>query len=146
MPRIKLTEQLVYEFYCPITVRVTDLNYGGHLGNDTLVSYLHQARADIFRNLGYGELDLGDGQTGIIMADLCVNFVTEGFMFDEIALDSHIADVNQKSLRIFHRLRKRQELVALAETGILAFHYPTRQTVPWPKAFLQAITEYQAKF
>ena len=32
----------------PLTVRVTDMNYGRHLGHDALVSLLHEARMQAF--------------------------------------------------------------------------------------------------
>lgn len=35
----------------PLTVRVTDMNYGRHLGHDALVSLLHEARMQAFAAL-----------------------------------------------------------------------------------------------
>ena len=43
----------------PLTVRVTDMNYGRHLGHDTLVSLLHEARIQAFAALGLTEWDMG---------------------------------------------------------------------------------------
>ena len=44
MARIKLEmpEQFMGSFQVP--VRITDINYGNHLGNDAFVSILHEAR------------------------------------------------------------------------------------------------------
>jgi acyl-CoA thioesterase FadM len=44
MPRIKLKPLSEYSFHTDIVVRTTDLNYGGHLGNDKLLSLIHEAR------------------------------------------------------------------------------------------------------
>ena len=38
MPRVRLKPLSRYQFSTEITVRTTDLNYGGHLGNDRLLS------------------------------------------------------------------------------------------------------------
>lgn len=143
MPRIKLKEQSGYEFQQTVSVRVTDLNYGGHLGNDALVSLIHDARAHLLYLLGCDEFDLGDQRTGLIMTDLIVNFKREGFMFDRLQIDSHVGEVSQKSFRIFHRITKAGDLLALVETGLVAFDYGQRRVVPLPEAFLRALETYK---
>ncbi|MCB0164768.1 MAG: thioesterase family protein [Anaerolineae bacterium] len=144
MPRVKLEEQPTYEFSHTVTVRVTDLNYGNHLGNDSVVGLISEARVQLLHALGLSEFDLGDGRTGIILADLVVNFKAEGFLFDSLHIDCHIGDISRKSFRIFYRLAKGAQLVALAETGIITFNYADRQTVSIPDAFLQAWNAYQS--
>ena len=143
MPRIKLTEQPCYEFHHKLSVRVTDLNYGVHLGNDALVSLIHEARVHLFRALGCSEINLGDDKTGLIMGDLVVNFVQEGFLFDEIVIDSHVGAVSRHGFRIFHRMTKAGQLFALAETGLIAFDYKARRVSPLPEEFLAAVRAYQ---
>ena len=44
MPRLELKAREPYPFSCEMVVRTTDLNYGGHLGNDRLLSLVHEAR------------------------------------------------------------------------------------------------------
>ncbi|MCB9078948.1 MAG: thioesterase family protein [Anaerolineaceae bacterium] len=144
MPRVKLEEQPTYEFSHTVTVRVTDLNYGNHLGNDSVVGLISEARVNLLHALGLSEFDLGDGQTGIILADLVINFKAEGFLFDVLHIDCHIGDISRKSFRIFYRLTKNTQLVALAETGIITFNYADRQTVSVPDAFLQAWNDYKS--
>lgn len=139
MPRIKLHEQPRYEFCYEVTLQVRDINYGGHLGNDALVGLLHEARINLLNRLGCSEMDLGDGQTGIIMADLAVNFKEEGFMLDRLQIDSHIGEISQRSFRIFHRITKGGSILALAETGFVAFNYAIRAIAPVPAAFIEAL-------
>ncbi|MBP1746239.1 MAG: hypothetical protein H6Q54_854, partial [Deltaproteobacteria bacterium] len=67
MPRTKLTEQPTYEFCYPITIQPRDINYGGHLGVDSLVSIIGTARAYIFKSIRLSEGNLGDNRVGIIM-------------------------------------------------------------------------------
>ena len=44
MARLQLDPLPRYTFQVEMAVRVTDLNYGGHLGNDRLLSLVHEAR------------------------------------------------------------------------------------------------------
>jgi acyl-CoA thioester hydrolase len=145
MPKVKLKKQESYEFEYKKVLQVRDINYGGHLGNDALVSLTHEARLNLLRTLGFSELDLGDGKTGIIMADLAVNYLGEGFMFDELAIESHIDEISAVSFRIFHHFLKGEKTIALAETGIIAFDYKERSIVSIPETFLSALENYIKK-
>ena len=145
MPKIKLKKQDNYEFEYKTTLQVTDINYGGHLGNDALVGITHEARVNLLRTLGFSELDLGDGKTGIIMADLAVNYLGEGFMFDEITVYSHIDEISSVSYRIFHHIASNEKTIALAETGIIAFDYNERRIVEIPISFISALNDFCSK-
>ena len=127
MPRTKLDEQPVYEFSCAIVLQPRDINYGGHLGNDSLVSLIGAARAGMLHSMALSEGNLGDGKTGIIMADLTVSFRAEAFMFDELQIDTHVGELSRTGFRIFHRIRRGETIVAFAETGMVAFDYATRK-------------------
>jgi acyl-CoA thioesterase FadM len=140
MPRIKLNPQNRYQHIYETTIEVTDLNYGNHMGNDALVGIIHRARVHVLHRLGVSENNLGDGGTGILLTDLVVNYKGEGFLFDELVVESSIGELRPKGFRLFHRIATAQNrLIALAETGIVAFNYHTRKVVPIPEAFVAKI-------
>ncbi len=141
MPRTKLAEQEAYEFHFTICTRPQDINYGGHLGNDNLISLIGTARAYLFRGLGLSETDLGDGQTGIIITDLTVNYRAEAFLFDNLCIETHIDEIEEKRFRMFHRVKREATLIALVEVGLATYNYEDRKSVPIPAAFLKAIEE-----
>ncbi len=143
MPRVKLSEQPHYEFTHRLTVRVTDLNYGAHLANNAVIELIHEARAQLFRALGFVETNLGDGRTGIIMGDLVVNFKQEGFLFDELTIHSHTDEFSRHGFRLFHKITRDDSLLALVETGLVAFDYAERRTTALPAAFLQALENHR---
>jgi acyl-CoA thioester hydrolase len=144
MPRVKLTEQPSYEFRHTLTVRFTDVNQGGHLATEALVGLLQEARAHLLCELGFGALDLGADQIGLVITDLAVNFFREGAVFDQLKIESHVGDIGQRSFRLYHRITRGREMLALAETGIVCFDYAVRQPVPIPEPFLFALEEHQA--
>ena len=78
MPRIKieLPEKFIYKTEIPI--RITDINYGGHLGNDSLLSLIHEARVRLLHHLGYSESNVEGA--GIMMIDAGIQYKSEGFM------------------------------------------------------------------
>jgi acyl-CoA thioesterase FadM len=140
MPRVRLRDLGRYEFSHSVTLQPRDINYGGHLANDALVSVVGAARAHVFRTLGVSELNLGDGRTGIVMSDLVVNYKSEAFMFDEITVETYIGELSHTGFRMFHRVVRGDTLVALVETGMTAFNYVSKKIVLLPEQFLKALT------
>ena len=145
MPRIKLAEQEAYEFRSSIQVRPQDVNYGGHVGNDNLVSLVGAARAQLFHSLGLSELDLGDRHTGIIIKDMAVNYIAEAFMFDELLVETHLDEFAEKGFRMFHRVRKGTRVIALVETGFVTYSYETKKASPVPASFLKLLADRNTK-
>ena len=143
MPRVRLSEQEVYEFQASLQIRPQDINYGGHLGNDNLISLVGAARAYLFHSMGFSELDLGDPHIGIIITDMIVNYKAEAFLFDELLIDTHIDEVAQKGFRMFHRVRRDTKLIALVETGFVTYNYATKKTAPVPSSFLKCLASRQ---
>lgn len=142
MPRIKLEKRDHYDFQYNTQIKIRDINYGGHLGNDSLVGILHEARASLFHSFGVSELDLGDITTGIIITDLVVNYLGEGHMFDDITVFSHIDEIKKTGFRIFNYASSGEKAIALAETGIRAFDYNERKVGKIPKIFIDRMRKY----
>lgn len=139
MPRIKLSALDRYAFRWEYTIGVRDLNYGGHLANDALAGILQEARVRALDELGYTELNLGDGQTATIMGDSVINFLGEGHLLNTLSIETHFAELRARNLRCFHRVSGPQGPVALAEAGIIGFNYGTRKVVAFPVAFLEKL-------
>ena len=59
MARIKIDLPSKIAFSTNIPVRITDLNYGGHVGNDTVLTIIHEARMQFLANAGYTEMKFG---------------------------------------------------------------------------------------
>ena len=143
MPRVKLNEQLSYKFTHTLHVRISDLNPASHVGAAELIGIIHEARVQYLRNLDADEGNLGDGETGIIMADMAINFRSEAFLFDELQIQVNIDEIGANNLRFFYRVMKGNVLVALAETGFVAFSFRRREKSNVPDSFIKALDEYR---
>lgn len=67
-------------FTTEVEVRISDINYGNHLGHDSLVSLLHDARVKLLRSHQYTELDV-EG-CGFLLTKLFVNYKRQSFYGD----------------------------------------------------------------
>jgi acyl-CoA thioester hydrolase len=140
MPRIRLMEQETYGFSYSVQVRPQDINYSGHVGNDNLISLVGAARAFTFHSLGFSEMDLGDGHTGVIMTDLAVNYKAEAYLFDNLSVETHAGEFGRSGFRMFHRVSRGEKTIALVETGFATFNYAAKKVALIPQVFLAAIT------
>jgi len=134
MPRLQLTPCSVYPFRTRLAVRITDLNYGGHLGNDRVLALLHEARVACLAAHGYSEMDCAG--TGLIMTDAAVQFRGEAFAGDQLDIEVAWGEAARTGFRFFYRITRSgdQTLIAVAETGMACFDYARRRVVALPDA------------
>lgn len=146
MARVKLTLPDVWRFDTGLTVRIGDINYGGHLGNDAVLSLAHEARLQYFKSLGYSEIDI-EG-VGIVLADAVVVYRAEAFHGDALRVRVGLADFNAYGFDMFYHLENPAagKEIARIKTGIVFFDYQTRKIASIPPAFLQraGLTELAA--
>ena len=137
--RVELNEQAHYEYAYRLTVQIWHLNYSGHVGHDAILQMVWEARVNLLKDIGFTELDLGEPHTGIIMRDLAVTFHSEGFLFDEVLIETHTGSITGNSFRLYHRLTKKEGLLALVETGFSCYNYRLHKTACVPEAFLKSL-------
>jgi len=135
LARIKLDMPENYLFNTLLEVRISDINYANHLSNDSVLSFIHEARVRFLRNYGYTELNV-EG-LGIIMTDTAIVYKSEGFHGDEVKIDVSVGDFNKYGCDIYYLLSNKKTAadVAHAKTGIVFFDYDQRKVVPLPEAF-----------
>jgi len=139
MARIRIDLPETFEFSTFISVRVDDLNYGGHLANDAVLSLAHEARLRWIRSLGFAsEIDI-DG-AGLIMVDAAVVFRAEGRHGMELRVEVALTENGSRGFDLLYRLVDEASgtEIARAKTGMLWFDYPARKVRHAPDAFRKA--------
>ena len=138
--KIELPKKFIYMTEIP--VRISDINYGGHLGNDSMFSILHEARVRFFKSLGFEELDIKG--VGIIMIDAQAQFIQEGFYGDILIIEIALTDFTSIGCDFIYRLTNKESKkeIALAKTGIVFFDYKKRKPAPVPSEFKKKIESF----
>jgi len=139
MSRIKIEIPEKFIFKTEIPIRITDINYGGHLGNDSLLSIVHEARVRFLEHLEYSESNV-EG-VGIIMIDAAIQYKAEGFYGDELTIEIAVKDFSSIGCDFVYRVLNKNTLkeIALAKTGIVFFDYDERKIVKMPAGFKKRI-------
>jgi len=132
MPRARLRPLDSYPFSTSIGVRTTDLNYGGHLGNDRMLALVHEARVAFLASHGLSELDCGG--ISLILGDVVIVFKAEAFAGDVLRFEVAAGEAGSRGFRLFFRVTQATDgtLVALIENGMACYDYRSRQTKPLP--------------
>jgi len=132
MARLQLQPLARYDFRMEITVRTTDLNYGGHLGNDRLLSLVHEARVAFLAVHGWTELDCGG--VSLILGDTAVVYQGEAFAGDRLLFEVAAGEPGRAGFRLFYRVTRPGDAaaIALVENGMVCFDYENRHIVRLP--------------
>lgn len=141
MARIKLVLPGHFSFATTIPVRITDLNYGGHVGNDAILSLVHEARMQFLKSLGLSELQFDTAS--LIMADAGIEFKSESFYGDILTVQVTAGEFSRLGFDLFYKFTKtdgdKEVVVALAKTGMICFDYTARKVVAVPERALQLL-------
>ncbi|GIW48484.1 MAG: thioesterase [Deltaproteobacteria bacterium] len=140
MARIKIELPQEFDFSTEIPLRISDINYGGHLGHDSVVSLTHEARVRFLREYGYSELNI-EGW-GLIVSDLVVIYRSEAFYGETVKIDIAVCDFNKYGCDLVYRItdKETQREIARAKTGIVFFDYATKKVVNVPEKFKSLFT------
>ncbi len=138
MARIKLKLPDSFSFSTRLDIRITDINYGGHLGNDSVLGLMHEARIRFLADKGFTEGDV-DG-TGIIMTGAVIVFASEGFYGDKLRVDVTVDDITNAGCSIFYRMvnTSNEKVIVKAKTDIVFFDYKTKKVTRTPELFIEA--------
>lgn len=141
MARLTLTLPDTYSFCTKLNVRVTDVNYANHLGNDAMVSLLHEARLGFLNDLGFTEANIAG--LGLMVTDLAVVYKSEAFVGDELSFHVGVTDFNKYGCDVIYKVinQKADKLVAEGKTGVVFFDFDERKIARVPKVFLNCFNE-----
>jgi acyl-CoA thioester hydrolase len=131
--KIELPGKCLASFRIP--VRITDINYGNHVGNDSLVAIIHEARMQFLHQYGYTEIDVCS--TSLIMNELSIEFKTEAFYSDVIEVKIFTGEIFKVGFELFYSLSTKRNtsfvVIANAKTGMVCYNYKAKKIKSLPE-------------
>lgn len=135
MERIKLNLPQQFSFSTGIAIRITDLNYGRHVGNDTFLSLIQEARQQYFLHHGYEEMNI-EG-LGIIITDAAIEFKQQLGYGDIVRIHVAATGFDKFGFDLFYKMEVIKNgkaiLAGKAKTGILCFDYANQKMARVPE-------------
>ena len=124
-----------FPFSTKLTVRITDLNYGNHVGNDSILSMLHEARVRFLEHYGLEELKF-EG-VGLIMRDVIIEFKNEIFYRDVLTASVAVGGFTRAGFDIYYKIEKedneKKVLAVAARTGMICYNYELKKITAVPE-------------
>jgi acyl-CoA thioester hydrolase len=143
MARIKVDLPPHFHFSTTIAVRITDINYGGHVGNDAILSLIHEARMRFLQHIGYTEMNFAGA--ALIMSDVAIEYKSEIFYGDSLNITVGFNDIGKVGFDMVYKIEKasseKNTIVALAKTGMVSFDYQHKKIISLPA---EALNKFNA--
>jgi len=135
MARINIKLPGKFAYSTQIKLRISDINYGGHLAHDSILSITHEARVRFLESLGYTEGNI-EGP-GLILSDAALVYKSEAFYGQTLLVEIAVTDFSKYGCDLIYKLSDKENLkeIARAKTGIVFFDYKKREICRVPKKF-----------
>lgn len=133
MSRVQIDLPENFIFKTSIEIRIGDINYGGHVGNDKFLSIMHEARLQFLNKFGYSEMNIEN--QSLILADAAIEFKAELFYKDLVDIYVTADNFNKYGFDLYYLIQKQnaeETVVCKAKTAVLCFNYKTRKLSSLP--------------
>jgi acyl-CoA thioesterase FadM len=134
MARVAIDLPETFDFETELEVRIADINYGQHLGNDALLGLVHEARIRFLKSIGLSELDVGGG-VGLIMADAAIVFRSQAFHGDRLQIRIAVREIGRSTFDLVYGVTNGDAEVVRVKTGMVCFDYARQVPVRVPASF-----------
>jgi acyl-CoA thioester hydrolase len=135
MGRIKIEMPADFIFSTDLDIRIGDVNYGGHVGNDSILTLIQEARLRFLNNYNYSEKDI-EG-LGLIMIDAAIIYKSQAFWGNRISINISITDISRIGFDLYYMIvnTDNQKEIANAKTGMAFFDYNNQKIAGTPEIF-----------
>lgn len=130
-----------YNFSIPLTVRVSDLNYGNHVGYQNFFSFFQEARIAYLAQFGFSELDIGG--CSIIVTEANCKYKRELHLNDAISVACAVRQLKSKMFVMDYKITAEGSICAQGFTKVMCFDYKTKSVGRVPEVFVQAIKKFE---
>lgn len=143
MARLHLDLPETFIFSTDLTVRVSDINYGGHVGNDKVLSLMQEARVLFYNHMGFKSEIQFENNIGQIISDSLVIYKSESFLGNTLTIKIGVRDFNKYGFDLVYLITNNTigKEAARGKTGIVCFDYERKKVVPIPASLFDKLTK-----
>ncbi|MBM3413562.1 MAG: thioesterase [Bacteroidetes bacterium] len=141
MPSLKQLLPTTFQFAYQFPVRITDINYGGHVGNDKLLVYAHEARLQFLQHYGYTEMELDN--TSLMLTKASIEIRNELFFGDQLSVAVQAMHFTSKGFDLLYKIEKaaaQPMLAAIVLTTMICYDYKNKKVTSLPERTRQRLS------
>ena len=135
MARLKINIPEIFLASFAIPVRITDINYGNHVGNNAVVEIIHEARVQFLSQYGFTEFDASG--VSLIMSELSIEYKKESFYKDKLTVKVFAGEISGIGFDLFYSISAVRDdsiiTIAHAKTGMICYNYQSKKVERIPE-------------
>lgn len=136
-----MTDDL-FRFSTTLEVRWRDVDALGHVNNAVYFTYLEQARCHYLRQLGV--VPSNPAGIGMILAEISCQFKSPLELGERVTVWARVSELRNSSFFFEYRMKGTDgRLAATARSAQVCYDYQTRQPIPIPDEWREAIVTYE---
>lgn len=141
MARLSIELPETFTFITELPVRVSDLNYGNHVGHDSILTIMQEVRVEFYRKLGFKNELSFEGSVGQVIADAAIVYKSESFMGDVLICQIAVSNFTKYGFDILYLITNKAtgKEIARGKTGIVCFDYDKRKIASVPQILLNKL-------
>jgi acyl-CoA thioesterase FadM len=116
---------------------MSEINAGNHLGNNTLISLISDARTLFLCHLGMPPEDVGNSRNATLITDLATLYKAPAYFNDQLLIEVGVMDLNRYGGDFIYRVTRQRDacVIALAKNGFVFFDFVASKVVEIPTDF-----------
>ena len=135
-----------YKHSIPVQLRFNDTDALGHVNNSVYLSFYDLGKTAYFQTLNKGE-KVEQKEVDIVVAHIDVDFISPVFLTDEIAVQTRVESIGNKSFSLKQRIvdTKTGLEKCVCRTIMVGFDFKNNCTKPISEKWRQSIEEYEER-
>ncbi|MCD8031905.1 MAG: acyl-CoA thioesterase [Bacteroides sp.] len=136
-------EELTFRYSLPIQLRFNDVDKFGHVNNSVYFSYYDLGKTEYFATV---RPDLDWEKEGIVVVHLEVDFLAQIFATDPIAVETTVAEIGTKSMKLIQRVvDNKGEVKCVCQSILVAFNLEKHESQEISEEWIQSISAYERR-
>jgi len=132
-------EPLPTVFSTTIPVRISDINYGNHVGHDALISIIHEARMQYLAHHGFTELNVCG--KGTLITEFSIKYKKEIKYGEVLTVRMVATSFSKTSFELQYDVSTKNSAAAFASSTSTFYDYKAEKVCRIPKEFKEILED-----
>lgn len=106
-------------FTTQFTVSIREINYANHLDHMELIGYLHEARVQYIRSMGFSEGDVDGHGSHLVVVELNCKYKKEAFYGNVLKIQVSTKQKSDLRLVFHYTIIRNNEVIAVSEITVV---------------------------
>ena len=138
-------EETLFKHTIPVQLRFNDADSLGHINNSVYMSFYDLGKTEYFKDVRGAVIAPKD--IDIVVAHVEVDFIAPVFLTDEIAVQTAVSEIGNKSFELVQRIvcRNTDAVKCVCRTVMVGFDFKTNESKLISDDWRQSISAFEGR-